>query len=315
MRAIFLSAGIGLLLVACGSGGKDEKPVVVSLLGKSYYEPERPKHVQARLDTNLLIAQRNWESNPNEENYIWYGRRLGYLSRFQEAVYVFTLGIGKFPASAKLYRHRGHRYISLRRFDEAIHDLKKADSLVQGFILEVEPDGVPNKINTPLSTTQFNIYYQLALAYYLKGDFAKAEEAYNTCLKTCNNDDLTVAVVDWLYMTYRRQGKTDLAKTLLESVRDSMTIVENDSYYKRCLMYQGKLPPNELLTESMADLDQAELAMATQGYGVGNWFLYNGDTTQAESVFRQVVSGKYFGAFGFIAAEAELARWSTLKKK
>ena len=64
----------------------------------------------------------------------------------------------------------------------------------------------------------------------------------------------------------------------------------------------------------MADLDQAELAMATQGYGVGNWFLYNGDTTQAESVFRQVVSGKYFGAFGFIAAEAELARWSSLKK-
>ena len=93
MRAIFLSAGISLLLAACGSGGTDEKPVVVSLLGKSYYEPERTKQVQARLDTNLRIAHTNWESNPNEENYIWYGRRLGYLSHFQEAVDVFTLGI------------------------------------------------------------------------------------------------------------------------------------------------------------------------------------------------------------------------------
>jgi tetratricopeptide (TPR) repeat protein len=309
MRSFLLSVCIGSLLIACGIDNKDEQPVVVSLLGKSYYEPERPKTVQARLDSNLKLAQVNWESNPNEENYIWYGRRLGYLSRFQEAVDVFTLGIGKFPSSAKLYRHRGHRYISLRRFDEAIHDLTKADSLVQGFILEIEPDGVPNKIGTPLSTTQFNIYYHLALAYYLKGDFTKAEEVYNTCMKTCNNDDLTVAVVDWLYMTYRRQGKSDLAKTLLDRVTDSMTIVENDSYYKRCQMYQNKIPPNDLLTVSMADLDQAELAMATQGYGVGNWFLYNGDTSQAESVFRQVVSGKHFGAFGFIAAEAELARW------
>jgi hypothetical protein len=86
--------------------------------------------------------------------------------------------------------------------------------------------------------------------------------------------------------------------------------VENDSYLKRCLMYQGKLAPEDVLKVSMADLDQAALTMATQGYGVGNWFLYNGDREQAQRIFEQVVAGEYFGAFGFIAAEAELARSS-----
>lgn len=306
---LLVASGATVLLAACGSG-ESKKPVVVSLLGESYYEPERNPKLQARLDSNLKSAKGKFDANPSEENYIWYGRRLGYLSRFQEAVDVFTDGLSKFPTSAKLFRHRGHRYISLRKFDDAIADLRKADSLCEGMILEIEPDGQPNKINTPLSTTQFNIYYHLALAYYLKGDFTSAEEAYLKCLAVSNNDDLLVATIDWLYMTYRRTSQLDKAAQLLQQVTDSMTIVENDSYFVRCKMYQGKLAPNDLLSVSIADLDQAQLAMATQGYGVGNWFLYNGDTTQALAVFKQVTSGKHFGAFGFIAAEAELARWN-----
>jgi tetratricopeptide (TPR) repeat protein len=311
-RLIWWFGCAALLITACNSG-ETRKPVVVSLLGESYYEPERNPKLQARLDSNLKTARERFDANPSEENYIWYGRRLGYLSRFQEAIDVFTDGLGHFPVSAKLLRHRGHRYISLRKFDLAIADLKKADSLTEGMILEIEPDGQPNRINTPLSTTQFNIHYHLALAHYLKGDFVNAEKAYLKCMAVSNNDDLLVATIDWLYMTYRRTGQTDKATDLLKQVTDSMNIVENDSYYIRCKMYQGKVAPGEVLSVSIADLDQAQLAMATQGYGVGNWFLYNGDTTQALSVFKQVVSGNHFGAFGFIAAEAELARWNSKK--
>jgi hypothetical protein len=291
-----------------GCSNKDGKPVVVSLLGKSYYEPVRKEKVQARLDSNLAQAKRDWEADPSEENYVWYARRLGYLSRYQQSVDVMTEGLSKFPNSARLYRHRGHRYISMRQFDKAIEDLIKARDLAPATPLEIEPDGVPNMINTPLSSLQFNIWYHLGLAYYLNGDFANAEAAYLECMKTCVNDDLTVATVDWLYMTYRRQGKTDEASQLLNLVTDSMNIVENDSYLKRCLMYQGKLSPEDVLKVSMADLDQAALTMATQGYGVGNWFLCNGNREQAQTIFKQVVAGEHFGAFGFIAAEAELAR-------
>ena len=47
---------------------------------------------------------------------------------------------------------------------------------------------------------------------------------------------------------------------------------------------------------------------ATGAYGVGNWHLYNNRRADAERVFRQIVAGGQWGAFGYIAAEAELAR-------
>ncbi|MGE0771523.1 MAG: tetratricopeptide repeat protein [Cyclobacteriaceae bacterium] len=301
---------VAIILVGCSQQTNETQeqkaPVVVSLLGETFYEPDRSADVQQHLDSNLSVAKKNLEENPSEENYIWLGRRLGYLSRFNEAIDVLTEGLDKYPDSYKLLRHRGHRFISLRLFDRAISDLSTASTLMPPD-LEIEPDGQPNRLNQPLSTTQFNIWYHLGLAHYLKGDFDRAEQAYIECLKVSNNDDLLVATIDWFYMTYRRAGKGDLAKGLLGNITDSMTIIENDSYYKRLRMYQGKLKPEELLSVSEKDADP-DLSLATQGYGVGNWHFYNGDTTSAVEVFNKVVSGKHFSAFGFIAAEADLAR-------
>ncbi len=299
------------LLASCTIPAKEEKtekaPEVVSLLGKTYHEPERTPALQHRLDSNLMVARKNFEENDSEENYIWYGRRLGYLSRFNEAIEIFGRGLEKYPQSYKLLRHRGHRFISMRLFDRAIDDLTQATTLMPPFPAEIEPDGQPNRLNQPLGTSQFNIWYHLGLAHYLKGDFEKAEQAYIECLKASLNDDLLVATIDWFYMTYQREGKTELAKGLLGNITDSMTIIENDSYYKRLLLYQGKLLPEDLLQTTSEDHDP-DLTLATQGYGVGNWYLYNGDTAKAMGIFENVVSGKHFSSFGFIAAEADLAR-------
>jgi tetratricopeptide (TPR) repeat protein len=307
MRIIF-AASLIILISSCSQVPEKKQPVVVSLLGKEYFEPVRSEKAQAKLDSNLNVAKTNWEKDPSEENYIWYGRRLAYLLRLQEAVDVFTQGLEKFPNSAKLLRHRGHRFISLRQFDKAIDDLSKANTLSKDLPLDVEPDGSPNRFNIPLSSTQFNVLYHLGLAYYLKGDFAHAKEAYVECIKTCKNDDSLVATIDWFYMATERGGNKDEAKGILNVVTDSMNIIENDSYYRRCQMYQGKMQPELLLQVGAGDSDP-DLTMATQGYGVGNWYLYNGDSTKAKEIFEKVVSGKHFSAFGFIASEAELARW------
>jgi tetratricopeptide (TPR) repeat protein len=300
-----------LLAFACTKpSDKDEaldQPVAVSLDGKLFYEPERTPEQQGRLDSLLNIARDNFESDPSEENYIWYGRREGYLMHLHEAVAIFTEGLEKYPDSYRLYRHRGHRYISMRKFELAIADLEKAALLMKDKPLEVEPDGQPNKLNQPLSTTQFNVWYHLGLAHYLKGEFDKAETAYLNCLEVSENDDSRVAVYDWLYMIYRRQGEIADAEAILENVTSDMKIIENDSYYLRLKMYKGLKKPEDLLVADSTKEDY-DLSMATQGYGVGNWFLYNGDTARARDTFSRVTAGKMFAAFGFIAAEAELAR-------
>ena len=55
--------------------------------------------------------------------------------------------------------------------------------------------------------------------------------------------------------------------------------------------------------------DKAEtLGNASAGYGLGNWYLYNGDKEKAIEIFRRIVAGNQWASFGYIAAEAELAR-------
>jgi tetratricopeptide (TPR) repeat protein len=298
------------IITSCSGPGAEteraDQPVAVSLLGQEFYEPERSAETQARLDSLASVARDNFENDPTEENYIWYGRREGYLMHLREAIEIFSEGLEKYPESYKLYRHRGHRYISIRKFDEAIADFEMAAQLMEGKPLEVEPDGQPNKLNQPLSTTQFNVWYHLGLGHYLKKDFVMAEIAYKNCLAVCENDDSRIAVLDWYYMTLRRQGKPAEADSLLAAVTDSMTVIENDSYYMRLKMYKGWLKPEDLLQADSTSEDY-DLNIATQGYGVGNWYLYNGDSTKAIDTFNKVVDGKLFAAFGFIAAEAELA--------
>ncbi len=299
---------IVLAMVACTSQREEKKPVVsvVGLDGTVYYLPETDEATQKQLDSALTTARKNFESDPSEANYIWLGRRLAYASRYEEAVKVFSEGLQKYPDSYRLLRHRGHRYITLRQFDKAMADLQMAASLMR-YPLEIEPDGQPNRINVPLSTVQFNIWYHLGLAHYLKGDYENAEKAYIQCLDVADNDDLLVATADWLYMTFRRMNKPNEAARVLELIHDDMKIVENESYCKRLKMYKGQLQPEEVV-QVTPGTDNADLALATQGYGVGNYYLCQGDTARAVELFKQVKAGKHFAAFGFIAAEADLLR-------
>lgn len=110
-------------------------------------------------------------------------------------------------------------------------------------------------------------------------------------------------------MTLRRLGKTAEAEALLAQIAPTMDLVEDDSYHRRLLLYKGMLTPEELLA-APADVDDPEVALATQGYGVGNWYLVEGDPERARDVFQRVLETTNWAAFGYIAAEVELANIS-----
>ncbi|MFQ5790831.1 MAG: tetratricopeptide repeat protein [Acidobacteriota bacterium] len=265
-----------------------------------------PAERRAELEANLERAKADFERDPQDpEGIIWLGRRLAYLWRYRDAIQVYSDGLALHPDSPKLYRHRGHRYITVREFDKAIADLKKAAELTKGVPDEIEPDGAPNPANQPRSTLQSNIWYHLGLAYYLKGDFENALRSYREGMKFSRvNDDMLVATSDWLYMTLRRLGRGSEAKEVLEPIRKEMDILESFAYHKRLLMYKGLLEPGSLL--DLGDLTGLDLA--TQGYGVGNWYLYNGEEQKAREILSQVLEGPYWAAFGYIAAEADMKR-------
>ena len=154
-----------LLLFSCTQAPKDtnSKPVAqaVSLLGEDLYSAEPS---DAALE-KYAQAKRNFEQAPGSADaLIWYGRRTAYLGQYRDAIEIFTRGIERFPQDARIYRHRGHRYISLREFDKAIEDFERAAALIAGTEDTIEPDGMPNPQNIPVSSLHTNIWYHLGLA-------------------------------------------------------------------------------------------------------------------------------------------------------
>jgi tetratricopeptide (TPR) repeat protein len=255
----------------------------------------------------LSEAKASYDRAPtNPDSIIWYGRRLGYLGRMREAIEVYTRGIELYPDNPWLYRHRGHRYISVRELDNAIADFERATRLVEGKPDEVEPDGQPNAQNIPIGTLHSNIDYHLALAHYLKGDFARAIPVYRKEFEGARNDDRKVSIAHWYYMALRRLGRTDEAAAMLTPIARSMNVIENDTYHQLLLLYKGMLPVDSVLTTDASG--EMSVTDATAAYGIGNWHLYNGRPAEARKVFERIIAGGQWGAFGFIAAEAELAR-------
>lgn len=286
---------------------QQEQPVeAVSLLAQPLKRMALAPQREQKLRVQLAQAKQDYDRDPNKvEHIIWYGRRLAYLWHYRDAIKVYSEGIKRHPSDARLYRHWGHRYITLRKFELAIADLTRASQLIAGKPDVIEPDGQPNAAGIPTSTLHTNIWYHLGLARYLQGEFELALAAYRKCLEASKNNDMRVATLDWMYMSLCRLGRNQEAAKLIEGITPELKVIENHAYHNRLLMYRNLKKPGELVPEK-ATQDRA-LDLATYGYGVGNWHLINGRKRQAVKVFEEILDGPYWSAFGYIAAEADLA--------
>ena len=276
----------------------------ISLLGQPLYPPQPGAEAAATYSARLAEAQAAYSRTPdNADSIIWLGRRTAYPGRFREAIDIFSQGLAKHPRDARMYRHRGHRYITTRRLDLAIRDLERAASLVRGQPDEVEPDGLPNARNIPTSTLQFNIWYHLGLARYLKGDLTGALAAYAECLKVSKNPDTRVATSHWMYTTLRRLGRQQDANAILIPITRDMDVIEDESYHKLLMLYKG-----EITADQLVPLDTLVAITDVAGaYGVAAWHGYQGRPQDAAALTRRILATGQWPAFAYLAAEADVA--------
>lgn len=280
---------------------------IVSLLGDTLVPPPLAEETRERLLAHLADAQGDLGERPDDPKaLIWVGRRTAYLGDYREAAAIFSRGIERWPEDPRFYRHRGHRRISLRQFEEALADLREAARLIEGTADETEPDGQPNARGIPTSTLHFNVFYHLALAQVLRGEFEHGLAAQRAYLEVSKNPDAQVATIYWLVMNLRRLGRPDEAAALLAPITPDLDVIENGAYHRLLLLYKGELAPEELLNSP--ENSNAALHDATTGYGIGVWHLTSGRDAQAMEWFRRVYAGPQWAAFGYIAAEAELSR-------
>lgn len=280
--------------------GAVQRPEASSLLGKPLFPPPIPDADRARMEADWAAAFEKAKSEPSAEAIIWLGRRTAYLGRFRQAIQAFTGGLRLYPDDARFYRHRGHRYISVREFDNAIADLERAASLIKGKPDEVEPDGQPNARNIPTSTLHTNIWYHLALARYLKRDYVRAVDDWKRTRDAGKNADNLVSATHWLYTTLRRANRDQEATAALASITATMDVIENGSYYSLVLLYKGLRTEADVLTAA----GSGSAATAVR-YGVSAWHLANGRSAEAGKLRAQILAGPDWPSFGFIAAEMD----------
>lgn len=261
--------------------------------GKAYFAKPDPAGTIEKADFALAKDPRS------ADLLLAAARARDAVLRFSESIPLYTRGLGENPNDVRFLRYRGHRFISTRKFDFAVADLKKA---------------------AELAPASFDVVYHLGLAFYLRGDFNHAAREYQRCLAMASrpkpdflkgmpagwracyamDDDSRVAITEWTWRAFRRAGKPDEAAKLLATISETMSVKENQSYFKTLLLYKG-------VAKSAAG--DGGNAVPTIGYGVGLWHHLNGRRDQACAEWqRAAADSENWSAFGLIAAEIEIAR-------
>lgn len=275
-------------------------PEAVSLLGTKLYA-RTDSGVVARADSALATSPRD------VQRLIDAAAAYADAWRFTEAIELYTQAIEMDSSDARLWRHRGHRYISVRRFNDAIEDLERG---------------------ARLDSASFDIAYHLGLAHFLAGHWDRAAEVYHGCLaqaeaarvagtatpraagaaRTCAgmaaDDDSRVAMTDWYYRALRRGERDDEAAALLASIHEEMRIASNESYHQALLFYKALRSDSTLLAFAESD----SVRFSTAGFALANWKVAEGDTAGALPLLERIARGAHWPGFGVIAAEVELAR-------
>jgi tetratricopeptide (TPR) repeat protein len=263
---------------------------LVSPLGRKLYAEPDTKGAIAKADEALAADPRNASlllAAARARDEVW---------RYGEAIGLYTRAIEIAPDDFRGYRHRGHRYISTRQFALAAADLERA---------------------AKLAPASFDVAYHLGLVYYLQARYAaagvyagclaqtgsaKLPEGFRSCADSAADENARVAMVEWLYRALRRAGRHAEAGKLLESIREGMKVASNETYYRSLLYYKG------LRTESVILEGLTGNQFSTLGYALANHHWIEGRLEQACALYRKIVEERTWSAFGYIAAETELAR-------
>lgn len=306
-RQVAATLGTLAAVVALGGGALPMSGLAAAAAAQSARSPElttllgRP--VQAKDDTDGAIAKADaaLAANPrNVDRLLAAARARDVAWQFHAAIDVYTKAVELAPGDVRPWRFRGHRYISIRRFDEAVRDLARA---------------------VAIAPSSFDATYHLALAHYLKGDYDAAARVYQACLdgtapaatlpegwRSCTTTKATpndrVAMTDWLYRALRRAGRHAEARALAAAIGDGLTVGENEAYYTAIRFYRGAVSEAEAMTPRTAN----ENRLVTVGYGIAVHHLAEGRRAEGCALLRRIAAEPNWNAFGVIAAEVDLAR-------
>ncbi len=249
-------------------------------------DPERT--VQPLSEEVKAVDAKLAKDPDNAQLWMERGLALSGQSLMREAVEAYSRAIALDPFNGVLYRHRGHRHLSCWQFEDAAADFATAARLL--------PADHPET---------WNVWYHLGLAWYLMGEYGKAEQAYRKCYAITNPADLInfCPITDWLWRTEMRLGKTEEAKALIAALPADFDIeMEPCGYSRVCAMYQGRVKPEELIEGRMLP---ERLDAMTMVYALSNYYHVMGNEARSNELIEETLNfgdAEWWCAFGYLAA-------------
>lgn len=211
-------------------------------------------------------------------------RALAAARRHKDAIGACSESLRLRPDNPDALRDRGHYYLNLGQVGPALDDLTRAAAL---------------------APTDRGVYYHLGVGYYVKGDFARASAAYQSCLDNSKAAD-TIECTAWLYPSLVRAGRTSDAAALLAGVKADPAVTGHPAWYlDRLLLFKGLRTEEEVAANLNAE---GALSLSSIGYSLGLWHLLNGRPDRAREYFEKAVATGFTPAWGYRCSEAELQR-------
>jgi tetratricopeptide (TPR) repeat protein len=248
------------------------------------------------VDTDAIVAARAaLNGNYRDvQKVIALGVAQSGARQFREAIATFTRGLTALPATgrnakdeAMLLRWLGHRYLSVREFAKADADLTRGLAL----------DG-----------TNYGILFHLGVLRFHGGRFAEAAALFARAQPIAPDGGERAGSTDWLYMSLSRAGRVAEANAMLDKRIDQQPDPKpappGYAYVSRLRLYRGEITPAQLILDGEVD----DVNISTLSYGLGNWYMVQGDTANARRAWERAVQSGGWPGFGFNVAEAELRR-------
>ena len=240
----------------------------------------------------------------SEDDYIKLGQLYIASNRFRDSIDLYTKGLREHPDSFRLRRHRGHRYINLRQLDRAIVDLREAVELIgdeHGDVLEYNMDGEAT------ATYEHWVWYHIGLYHYLNEEWDEAAAAYQKCVDTAISNGNLIGATDWLYNALMKGGRSDDAESAIARIPVDIDTNREHPYFKRVMVYKGELDPTDVIDVDKPAADWTGFDI-TAGYGIANWYAFNGDGETAERIHGKILQTPYWNSWAYVVTDREYAR-------
>jgi tetratricopeptide (TPR) repeat protein len=245
--------------------------------GKAAYEKQENDKALAAYDRAIALDGKNADFHRAR------GQALARLQRQKEAVDSCSKALELRADDAAALIDRGHYYINLKQLDLALADLNRVEAMKKD---------------------DYGLFYHLALARYLTGDFAKAAETYDGCIRTAQTPDNRTSCQAWQFLALTRAGRKADAQKLLDGFAPDPNQAPS-AYIDRLLLFKGVKTEEEVAKTMEKDAIQ----LPTVAYSIGIWHLLNGREPKAREYFEKAITPPaQQSAFGAVASSVELGR-------